>query len=222
MDRLTDLIGGGSSASPARADGLVYAVGDIHGCTNLMESLLENILSDVLREQSRREDQTPPPVIFLGDVIDRGPDSAGTLEYLMAITEWPEISPVFILGNHEAMLLEFLADPVTGRRWLNHGGLETLISYGLSRLGDLGDPAERTRIARDLKVFMGPHLAFLETFVPVHRSGNLWFVHAGADPNLPMEVQPADTLIWGARDFHKIRRKDDSWIVHGHNIVEQP
>ncbi|MEM7189657.1 MAG: hypothetical protein AAF439_08605, partial [Pseudomonadota bacterium] len=43
-----------------------------------------------------------------------------------------------------------------------------------------------------------------------------------ADPNLPMEVQPADTLIWGARDFHKIRRKDDSWIVHGHNIVEQP
>lgn len=219
--KLTASLGLGGEAKKPRSDRLIYAVGDVHGRADLMEVLLEKILVDALRERERSGDVCPP-VVFLGDVVDRGPDSKGALELLCAIRDWPEIAPILLMGNHEAMLLKFLSDPVRHRRWLTYGGYETLVSYGLGRVGDLGDETELQRIAAALAEAMGDHLEMLQQAVTWHVDGNLAFVHAGADPDLPIEMQPEDALIWGTEAFERKRRRDGIWIVHGHTIVEKP
>lgn len=210
----------GSRSRPA-AERLVYAIGDVHGCTDLLEPLVERILNDALAEHER--DPGPPPsVVFLGDMVDRGPDTAGTLEFISAIFEWPEIAPVLILGNHEVMLLEFLADPEAHSRWLRFGGYETLVSYGLGKVGDLASPVELARIAEDLRAAMGPHVDLLESCVYWHVDGNMAFVHAGADPDRAMSEQPVQTLVWGNEAFARRTRTDGMWIVHGHYVIERP
>jgi len=217
------LLGGFSRSRPRpRADGLVYAVGDIHGCTDLLEPLIEKILSDALREQETMPDGPPPAVVFLGDMVDRGPDSRGTLEFISAIRDWPEISPVLLLGNHEVMLLEFLSDPVKNHRWLRFGGYETLVSYGLGKIGDIGSAAELRHIAEDLGAAMGPHVDLLKSCVYWHLDGNIAFVHAGADPDVGLALQTPETLTWGSDKFGRKQRGDGLWIVYGHTIVERP
>ena len=211
---------GGGGPQP-RSEGLVYAVGDIHGRRDLLEPLFEKLVQDAIGEEARHG-AARPPVVFLGDMVDRGPDTRGTLEFLDAIRERPEIETIFLRGNHEEMLLQFLADPVTHRRWLLHGGYETLESYGLGRVGDLEDPGELARIAGDLKAAMGPHVDLLEACATWYEDGNLAFVHAGADPDLPVQMQSDETLIWGCEAFERKRRRDGAWVVHGHTIVEKP
>ncbi len=217
----SSLFGLGGDGRKPRSDRLLYAIGDVHGRSDLLEVLIEKILVDALREHDRTGESCPP-VIFLGDVIDRGPDSRGVLELMCAIREWPEIAPILLMGNHEAMLLNFLDDPVPNRRWLKYGGYEMLVSYGLGRIGDLENPDELARIGAALRDAMGDHIEIIEGAVPWHEDGNLAFVHAGADPELPISIQKPETLIWGHEAFERKRRKDGKWIVHGHTIVEKP
>lgn len=222
LGRVVSGLGLAGTKSLPCSESLIYAIGDIHGRTDLLERLIERVLTDAMREQTHSPEIPVPNVVFVGDLIDRGPDSAGTLEFLMAIRDWPELEPVYLTGNHEEMLLDFLSDPVRNASWLRHGGWETLVSYGLGRVGDLGSAKELQRIGDALTARMGPHVEFLESFTALHRNGNLWFVHAGADPALPMEVQPEAALIWGTPDFLQKKRRDDEWVVHGHVIVDEP
>lgn len=207
---------------PLEAKGLVYAVGDVHGRADLLEALVEKILHDALTHKSVTGIDEPAELVFIGDVIDRGPDSCGALEFLAAITEWPEVEPIFVLGNHEEMLLKFLEDPIGHKRWLRFGGYETLLSYNLALSGDLFEDKILLRIAEDLRSAMEHHLALLETFVPSHTNGNLHFVHAGADPAVSMELQSQRDMIWGTDAFTAAARTDGQWVVHGHTVVEKP
>ncbi len=118
------------------------------------------------------------------------------------------------------MLLDFVAEPESGRRWLQFGGLQTLMSYGVGVVGQSGDLAP----ARDaLVAAMGPHLTFLEERLSLsHRSGNVLFVHAAADPRAPPEQQAEETLLWGAPGFERVARADGVWVVHGHTVVSAP
>ena len=205
---------------PVQSDSLVYAVGDVHGRVDLLEPLVEKILNDVLQTQDAGA--PPPEVVFIGDVIDRGPDSAAVLEMLTAIETWPEIKPVFLSGNHEEMLLGFLEDPAANKRWLRYGGYETLLSYQLDLKGDLFDDDNVQQVAVELANVMGAHVDLLKRFVRYHRNGNMYFVHAGADPTQPVESQSSQTLVWGEKLDETKPRRDGMWIVHGHTVVEKP
>ncbi|MEM7056392.1 MAG: metallophosphoesterase [Pseudomonadota bacterium] len=207
---------------PIAADRLVYAIGDVHGRVDLLEPLLEKILTDVLTHQSEHDDNRPAEVVVHGDVVDRGPDTRQALEFLAAIQDWPEITPIYLMGNHEQMLLEFLKDPLANKRWLRYGGYETLLSYNLDLRGDLFEDRTILRVASDLSAAMGYHTDLLGKFVHSHLNGNLFFTHAGADPALPIEEQPTAALVWGVQSFMRQPRKDGFWVVHGHTVVEKP
>ena len=209
----------GAPFPPVQADRPLYAIGDVHGRADLLVSLMDQIMQDMARDEAVG---ARPELVFVGDLIDRGPDSRSVIEFLIAIQEWPEIETTFLVGNHEIMLLQFLHDPVAGRRWLRFGGYETLQSYGLGRIGDIGDEAELHRIASELNRAMGPHLEFIENLRPWHANGNLLITHAGADPALPPGEQTIDALVWGVPSFHQQMRTDGLWVVHGHTIVEKP
>lgn len=191
---------------PIAVDCACFVIGDIHGCADLLELLLD-------RAPAGAE------LICLGDYVDRGDDSAGVLRLLSAR---PDIT--CLLGNHEAMMLDFLdqPDPRTAR-WLRYGGLQTLASFGVKGGVETQDQTLLTRLRDDLASAMGDDLIAWVRALPLHlQRGNVAIVHAAADPAVPLEAQDDKTLIWGHPDFGRIARRDGQWVVHGHTIVNVP
>ncbi|MCV6596336.1 MAG: metallophosphoesterase [Mangrovicoccus sp.] len=186
----------------------VEIVGDIHGCSDLMDALPPCIAGI--------------PRIFVGDVVDRGPDSHGCLKRLQA--HEAEGQGTCLLGNHEAMLLAFLDAPKqSGARWLRHGGLETLASFGIPLGGPTLEPAQILALRDAFREAMGPELeTWLRNRPSLWRSGSLVVTHAGADPSRAITEQPQNALIWGHRNFFQKRRSDGLWVAHGHVIVDHP
>lgn len=196
--------------TPVRPEDRVYAVGDIHGRADLLVRLLERIGEDLAPFHG------PATLVFLGDYVDRGDDSKTVLDLLVGFADRSPVTTVFLRGNHEEMLLDYLARPRADCGWLRHGGLETLASYGVSPKGE--PEAVRDRL-RDQ---MGGHVAFLEGLSLTYRSGNLLCVHAAAQPDLPANDQPRETVLWGSSEFHRRPRRDGVWVAHGHTIVSTP
>jgi serine/threonine protein phosphatase 1 len=151
---------------------------------------------------------------------------AETLARLRELTRDFPRNVVCLMGNHERMLLDFLDDPVTrGPRWLRAGGAATLHSFHVdpTRLQTGGQPEDFAAAASDLSRAMPEGLREWLSARPLSwRSGNVWAVHAGADPAHPMEKQSARVLLWGHPDFEAVPRADDTWIVHGHVEMERP
>lgn len=178
-----------SDSEPAR----VLAFGDIHGCRRELATLLEQVAPT-------GDDQ----LVFLGDYIDRGPDSAGVIDELLQLRErWPR--SVFLRGNHEQMLLDVLAgdNPAT---FLFNGGDKTIASYRAR--GAWPPPAS--------------HLAFFEQLPAIYATERFIFVHAGLRPDLPLAEQHPDDLLWIRAEFLD---SDYDWgkpIVFGHTPREQP
>ncbi len=199
---------------PAPA-GLTYAVGDVHGRADLLIAAVERILEEAVGLE------TPPEVVFLGDYVDRGEQVREALDALHEIARLPEIRPVFLMGNHEAMLLRFLETPDLEARWLRVGGLQTLLSFGVGAYETVSG-AELARIRDELSAALAPYLPFLEGLHLAHRSGNLLFVHAAADPARAPERQPPEALLWGHPEFERTPRRDGVWVVHGHRVVDAP
>ncbi|UWS09962.1 metallophosphoesterase [Phaeobacter inhibens] len=183
-----------------------YVIGDIHGCDDLLAKLLTQLDPDL-------------PVVCLGDYIDRGEQSAAVLKRLMAR---PDITA--LTGNHEAMLLEFLADPIPNAEvWLRNGGLQTLASFGVGGVSEQSSKADLESAARTLRAAMGAEMiTWLETLPACCQSGNVFMAHAGADPEAPLTAQFRQALVWGRPDTRRLRREDDIWVVHGHWIVKEP
>ncbi|WP_299684358.1 metallophosphoesterase [uncultured Tateyamaria sp.] len=186
-------------------DAPVVVVGDIHGCAALLHRFLERV-GDL-------------PLVCVGDYVDRGPNSAEVLRTLQAR---PDIT--CLSGNHEVMMRDFLEAPVKeGARWLNHGGTATLQSFGLPTIRHNNDSAMLNDARDALAEAMGPDLvAWLVSLPPLWQSGNVAVVHAGADPDRPMNEQSDHDLHWGHPAFFKRRRRDGIWVVHGHTIVANP
>ncbi len=221
---LRDLIGGprveaGSPAGRLAEGARVYAIGDIHGEIGLLRQLLDLIAADA---QSLADSPVPPDLVFLGDYVDRGADSRGVIE-LLSRQPPPGFRCHFLVGNHEAAMLEFLANPAPGGIWLEFGGLETLASYGVRASSGSRAPG-RLRELRDRFAEALPphHLAFVKALKPMVVIDGYAFVHAGIRPGRAIESQKVEDLLWIREPFLGSTRHHGKVIVHGHTIVDQP
>lgn len=204
--------------TPPRAeqvpDGMrVYAIGDIHGRLDLVEALLARIDEDDAQRGPARTE-----LIFLGDLVDRGPDSAGVVERLMQLSETGKVR--YLMGNHEEVFLRALEGDVRALRFLVRiGGRETLLSYGISQdeYNDL-DYDDLMVLVRE-KVPQA-HIAFLSAFESWIEVGDYLFVHAGLRPGVALEDQQASDLCWIRDDFLRHRDSFGKMVVHGHSITE--
>ncbi len=204
-----------------RPDRPTYIVGDLHGCAALMERLLHLIDRDIGAIGAKE-----PQLVFLGDYVDRGLESAEVLARLRDLSaDFPD-NVVCLMGNHERMMLDFLDDPATrGPRWLRSGGWMTLASFGLPDPPEGLDATAEVyqAAAKALASAMPEGLAEWMAALPLSwRSGNLWAVHAAADPQHPMEDQSPRVLLWGHPEFGARARRDAAWVAHGHTVVDEP
>lgn len=146
----------------------IVAIGDIHGCSKALQTLLEAIAPS--------EDDT---IISLGDVVDRGDDSKSCVEMLLALQ--PKCNFVLVQGNHEEMMLEVVKQISPPQEWLKHGGVSTLDSYGFGG---------------DLEVIPKDHIEFFESAVPFHETDNHFFVHGNYEPKVELTDQRPEILKW--------------------------
>jgi serine/threonine protein phosphatase 1 len=210
------------SAAPAPrvADGLaIYAVGDIHGRLDLLTDLMARVAADAGRHPADQRRQ----LVFLGDYIDRGTESRGVIDALLC-PGWPDFPRIFLMGNHEEAMLEFLDEQTDGVAWLTYGGLETLLSYGVAikRLPTSVDSAAELREALRAAVPRG-HVDFLRSCVLSHAEGDYVFVHAGVRPGRPLERQDRQDLLWIRDEFLRAPGAlPGKVVVHGHTICDAP
>lgn len=214
--RSGDTAGGPTAAVPERTR--VYAVGDCHGRLDLLCLLEEAILDDAEAHPAERK-----VVVYLGDYVDRGPDSSGVIDHLTA-APLKGFESVHLLGNHEAMMLEFLhVGEAAGLTWLFNGGEETLASYGLDVKALRGKEKPLARLREGLKERLPEnHRDFLEGLDRWHREGDYLFVHAGLRPGLPLERQDPEDLIWIREPFLNSPEDHGCVVVHGHSPDRRP
>jgi len=171
---------------------LTYAIGDIHG------SLQK--LCDLLARCEHHADGRPATFVFLGDYIDRGPDSAGVIDTLMRLQSEPTRRVIALKGNHEAVAVAVIDGDTEEQLWLREGGLATLRSYGVEHASDLP----------------GEHVAWMRS-LPLHfDDGQRFFAHAGIDPDKPLAAQSDHDLIWIREPFLSDPRDHGRLVVHGH------
>jgi serine/threonine protein phosphatase 1 len=194
----------------------VYAIGDVHGRLDLLIELIDRI-----RRDHHDRPSASAAIVMLGDLIDRGPQSAEVIAFLME--ERPDFATFrFLMGNHEEAMLDSLQPRVDLREtgWLNFGGLETLASYGvpLSILATSGK-----LLSDGLRRYIpASHIAFLESFEDWVVEGDYLFVHAGIRPGVPLDRQKPADLRWIRGEFLNDRRQHEHIVVHGHTIADQP
>lgn len=196
---------------------VVWAVGDVHGCLDLLDALLALIAADVA------DDPRPRTVVFLGDYVDRGPDSKGVLNRLIQLADEPEIDARFLRGNHEDKMAEFLEDATVGATWCEYGGDAALASYGLR------PPALRHRkegwvaLSEDFRHKITERgRRFLDELEPCVTLGGYFFCHAGALPGVPLDDQSEGDLMWIRGRFLNDDQRFDRVVVHGHTPTETP
>ncbi len=193
----------------------IYAIGDIHGFADHLEALLGMIVADLAA--------SPPveaEVVFLGDYIDRGPASAAVLDRL-ARRDVP-LPFVALRGNHEALLIDALADPAGMAHWCRSGGDATLASYGINLPRRASGKA--LALARDALQERMPeqHRRFLAETALHYAASPYTFVHAGMRPGVPLDQQSADDLLWIRDAFFRAAPRRDTVVVHGHTPRQEP
>ncbi len=194
----------------------VYAVGDIHGRLDLLDQLLHQIESDGAATDLVKH------IVFLGDYVDRGPQSRAVIERLAAGPP-PGFGAIHLRGNHEATLLDFLEDARVGGNWLTYGGNATLASYGVVPPPE-ATPAERLEEAQQQfrAALPAHHKSFLTRLRTCVSIGDYHFVHAGVRPGVPLDRQDALDLMWIREEFLASQADHGKVVVHGHTIALQP
>lgn len=198
----------------------VYAVGDIHGRLDLLERLLGRMEEDCARSRPKRV-----AVVFLGDYVDRGPNSRLVVERLMhgapqggalADAEW-----VCLKGNHEDYMVRFVDEVHVGAAWCLNGGYETLRSYAGELPERLGADMEALQVLLG-RTLPPQHLRFLARLPLMHREGDYVFVHAGIRPGIALDDQDPHDLMWIRDDFLYDSTPSDKVVVHGHTPSPTP
>jgi serine/threonine protein phosphatase 1 len=207
------------SATPVKPPELpegirIYSFGDIHGRADLLKEMFAVIDRDLERNPVSR-----PIEVYHGDYIDRGPDSAQTLDLL--IERRQSRTTVFLKGNHEAYFLEVLRDATRFENWRQFGGLPTLMSYGIEPSPN-ADAAEQAELIRSLgNVLPEEHLQFLCSLELSFVCGDYFFVHAGVRPGIPLDDQHEADLLWIRSEFLDSDANFGKFVVHGHTPVRQ-
>ena len=197
----------------------IYAIGDIHGHLGLLQAAHDLIADDIARHG-------PGPVIHVGDLVDRGPDCKGVIDYLIdSIAEGADW--VVLKGNHDRMFSRFLRDPwdpEPGLRadlgWLHPklGGPATLASYGVKNAADR--PVAKVH-AEALAAIPHAHVDFLTTRPTLHLAGDCAFVHAGIRPGVALQDQTETDLVWIREPFLMDPVSHGPLIVHGHTALDR-
>jgi len=197
-------------------DGLrIYAISDIHGCADLLQQMFSVIDNDLRNIGSRRALH-----VFMGDYIDRGPDSFQTIELLIDRARKHET--IFLKGNHEALLLGSMGSPEAFQVWRKCGGISTLFSYGL-RPTIKPERDEGLELVAELQAKIpAHHRKFYECLRPRFACGGFFFVHAGVRPGVALSNQTEEDMLWIREEFLQHERPFEKYIIHGHTPVRQP
>lgn len=192
----------------------IYCIGDIHGRDDLLAELHGMIEQDALSFSGKKQ------VLYLGDYIDRGPSSNQVIERLVS-QPLEGFDSIFLLGNHEQALLDFLQDARAMASWMTWGGVETLRSYGIET-GPMPSPMSLDQISHQLKLKLpDSHLRFLEELQHCYQAGDYYFVHAGIRPGVPLQRQELGDQLWIRESFTQSRQDHGSVVVHGHSISRE-
>lgn len=202
-------------ATAMPAGSRVYAIGDVHGRRDLLDMLLDRIEAD---DAARGGE--PATIILLGDLVDRGPASAQVIERLIALRA-TRPSTRFLLGNHEEVFLKALdGDRQTLRLFTRIGGVETILSYGITRADY--DAADYDELLVMMRTQVPPaHIDFLNGFEDIIEIGDYVFVHAGIRPEQPLSAQRPSDLRWIREEFLRFKGAHEKMVVHGHSIATE-
>jgi len=193
-----------------------YVIGDVHGCFVEMLTLLIEIKADIAKADTGKA-----VIVFLGDLIDRGPKSKEVLDFLLEYN--PNYADtVFLTGNHEEVFLNVLAGHVSAlQSWFEFGGRSCMRSYGVGNLGEVLSEPERL-LARIQKAVPKSHVDFVSGFQDYFIYGNFLCVHAGIRPKVPLKKQDSKDMRWIREKFLTYTKPHPYRVIHGHTIVEEP
>jgi serine/threonine protein phosphatase 1 len=202
--------------APRTPEGVrVYAVGDIHGRADLLEQVLAGIDADAAAYPVGRVIE-----VFLGDYIDRGRYSRQVLDILIRRAGMRRV--VCLKGNHETYISDFCRDPAILDQWRHFGGLETLVSYGLSPSINAQEEEQRALAEAFNSALPDDHRHFLSNLKASFVCGDYFFAHAGVRPGIPLFKQREQDLLWIRDDFLLCEHNFGKIVVHGHTPVKKP
>ncbi|QCM12382.1 serine/threonine protein phosphatase [Agrobacterium tumefaciens] len=195
----------------------IYAIGDVHGSLDLLLQAERKILADMAGSSS------PALVILLGDYVDRGRDSCGVLQHLLQPPPAP-LRRIALCGNHEQLFSDFLENPQDNMHWLDFGGRQTLLSYGVDIDYFLHKGGLRLQPFKDALIGAVPqtHRQLLSSLPIYARIGPYIFVHAGLRPGIPLEMQTDEDMLWIREPFLSEGAGLDLLVIHGHTPVAEP
>jgi serine/threonine protein phosphatase 1 len=200
--------------------GRLYVIGDIHGRSDLLDRMIAAISADLEVNPVEANPVEECLTVTLGDYIDRGPDSCGVIERLIA-NPFPT-GFIALKGNHELMFESFLHDPSVADQWRRFGGLETLTSYGIP-VGSVMRGMGYEQAAEALRAAVPrSHLEFIGALRTSLSVGRYFLCHAGIRPGIPLERQSVDDLLWIRGTFLNSRADFGKTVVHGHTPAEEP
>ncbi len=186
---------------------MIYVIGDVHGMYSSLCQLYNKILEDI----KNTDDPFGNTILFVGDYVDRGHHSKQVLDMLMNFTNSDKLTHIFLMGNHEAMMIEACDKHVLnlGGVWIVNGGYETLKSFSDE------DGVDYTTI----KLTLSPYIEWMKKNLKIyHETSDYIFIHSGLlrlDSNFSMDTQPAEYLLWGKSDRYRYKNFHKT-VVHGH------
>jgi serine/threonine protein phosphatase 1 len=187
----------------------IYAIGDVHGRLDLLNELLSRIDADIALRPTNKAVH-----VFLGDYIDRGPLSRETIDRLIQLGKTREC--VFLKGNHELIALKCLSDRGLFDQWMRLGGLETLVSYGIT-LAQLANSKPIVELqAAFHSALPQAHFGFFRDLQLSYECGDFFFVHAGVKPGVELSRQMENDLLWIRDEFLSSQDDFGKIIIHGH------
>lgn len=195
----------------------LYCIGDIHGRLDLLQEVHRKIAADVSDYDGIKI------LVYLGDYIDRGAQSKQVIDCLLD-DNFPDFEKVFLMGNHEQVLLQFLSskDASIAHEWFKFGGLSTLASYGVNLRG-IPTTKDLERLRTEFREkFSAAHRNFFERLALNYEIGGYFFVHAGVRPKIKLHRQRPEDMLWIREEFLNSGVFHGRVIVHGHSVSDEP
>jgi len=185
--------------------------------------LLSRLIETISADAEALAPDLMPALVFLGDYVDRGPDSKSVIDQLIALAASGRFEVRALKGNHEETLLAFLDDAGFGPAWEDFGGKQTLVSYGVASPGSRTQTAEWEKVRSAFgQALPHEHFAFLSNLELMAVYGDYAFVHAGIRPGVALNAQREQDLLWIRDEFLQAKGPFDKVIVHGHTPATEP